>query len=63
MRFAITISLAVSLGRYEGGVLLDVSRRLKENNSTNLNEKITIDVINRASAGGMTAVTASQRLP
>jgi hypothetical protein len=41
MRFAITISRAVSLGSYEGGVLLEVLRPLKEKNTTDSDEQIT----------------------
>jgi hypothetical protein len=61
-RLAITISGAVSLGSYEAGVLFEVLRALKENNISDPNEQITIDVLTGASAGGMTAVTAAQKL-
>jgi hypothetical protein len=47
----------------KGGVLLEVSRHLKENNSIELNEQITINVISRGPAGGITAITAAQKLP
>jgi hypothetical protein len=61
-RLAITISGAVSLGSYEAGVLFEVLRALKENNISAPNEQIIIDVLTGASAGGMTAVTAAQKL-
>jgi hypothetical protein len=60
MRLAITISRGVSLGNYEGGVLLEVAERLKEKNSTDPKDKITVDVISRLSTGEKTAVTAAE---
>jgi hypothetical protein len=61
-RLAITIAGAVSPGSYEAGVLFEVLRALKENNTHNPDEQITVDVLTGASAGGMTAVTAAQKL-
>jgi hypothetical protein len=61
---AIVIAGAVSLGSYEAGVLYEVLNALKTHNDTakDETEKIYIDVITGASAGGMTAAIAAQRL-
>ncbi len=63
-RLAITIAGAVSLGSYEAGVLFEVFDALREHNTKAKNEdqKIYVDVITGASAGGMTAAIAAQRL-
>src|SRR5271170_5818648 len=63
-RVAITIAGAVSLGSYEAGVLYEVLEALRRHNSNakTEDEKIYIDVITGASAGGMTAAMAAQRL-
>jgi predicted acylesterase/phospholipase RssA len=63
-RLAITIAGAVSLGSYEAGVLYEVLNALSRHNGSaqSENEKIYIDVITGASAGGMTAAIAAQRL-
>src|SRR5271166_552147 len=61
-RLAITIAGAVSLGSYEAGVLFEILRALKENNTQNPEGQIIVDVLTGASAGGMTAVTAAQKL-
>jgi hypothetical protein len=64
-RLAITIAGAVSLGSYEAGVLYEVIRAIGEHNShpdTREAERIEIDVLTGASAGGMTAVIATQNL-
>ena len=61
-RLAITIAGAVSLGSYEAGVLFEILRALKENNTQNSHGQIIVDVLTGASAGGMTAVTAAQKL-
>lgn len=64
-RLAITISGAVSLGSYEAGVLYEIIHALRQHNSdpaTSDAEKVHIDVLAGASAGGMTATIAAQKL-
>jgi predicted acylesterase/phospholipase RssA len=65
-RLAITIAGAVSLGAYEAGVLYEIVEALRQHNEhpdTKQNgEQIYIDVLTGASAGGMTAVIAAQKL-
>jgi len=62
---AITIAGAVSLGSYEAGVLFEVLDAIRQHN-TNLQtvdaERILIDVLTGASAGGMTAIVLAQKL-
>jgi hypothetical protein len=64
-RLAITISGAVSLGSYEAGVLYEVITAIGQHNDhpdTTLEERIEIDVLTGASAGGMTAAIDAQNL-
>lgn len=64
-RLAITISGAVSLGSFEAGVMYEICQALKQHNgdpATAEDGKITVDVICGASAGGMTAAIAAQKL-
>jgi hypothetical protein len=64
-RLAITIAGAVSLGSYESGVLWEVLDAIKQHNNsgkTAPQDKIIIDVITGASAGGMTAAILAQKL-
>jgi predicted acylesterase/phospholipase RssA len=63
-RMAITIAGAVSLGSYEAGVLYELLEALRRHNTAakTEDEKIYVDVITGASAGGMTAAMAAQRL-
>jgi hypothetical protein len=66
-RLAITIAGAVSLGSYEAGVLYEILEALRQHNEFcdqqgQPEEKILIDVLTGASAGGMTAVIATQKL-
>ena len=66
-RLAITISGAVSLGSYEAGVLYEICEALRQHNenpeaSANPADRIEIDVLTGASAGGITAVIAAQNL-
>ena len=64
-RLAITISGAVSLGSYEAGVLYEVIHAIGQHNQnakTTEDERIVIDVITGASAGGMTATILAQKL-
>jgi predicted acylesterase/phospholipase RssA len=64
-KLAITISGAVSLGSYEAGVLYEVIRALGQHNqnpATPPADKIYIDVLTGASAGGMTATIAANKL-
>lgn len=64
-KLAITISGAVSLGAFEAGVMYEILRALKQHNNdprTTADQKIVIDVLTGASAGGMTAAIAAQKL-
>jgi hypothetical protein len=66
-RLAITISGAVSLGSYEAGVLYEVMTAIGKHNADPATiaddaDRIEIDVLTGASAGGMTAVIATQNL-
>jgi len=66
-KMAITISGAVSLGSYESGVIFEVLDALAQHNqwasASNLSdERIEIDVLTGASAGGMTVAMIAQRL-
>lgn len=66
-RLAITVSGAVSLGSYEAGVLYEVLRAIGEHNVNpdtlaNPDQRIEIDVLTGASAGGMSAAIMAQVL-
>lgn len=66
-KLAITISGAVSLGSYDAGVVFEVLDALTQHNqwadANNLaDERIEIDVLTGASAGGMTVAMIAQRL-
>ncbi|MBI5186463.1 MAG: patatin-like phospholipase family protein [Nitrospinae bacterium] len=64
-KLAIVISGAVSLGSYEAGVMYEIINAIGQHNShedTKRKERIEIDVITGASAGGMTAVITAQKL-
>lgn len=63
-RLAITISGAVSLGSYEAGVLYEVLTALAQHNAAVVDpaDRILVDVLTGASAGGMTAAIAGQML-
>lgn len=64
-RLAITIAGAVSLGSFEAGVLYEVLAAIKQHNenpATTADQRIEIDVLTGASAGGMTATIAAQKL-
>jgi hypothetical protein len=64
-RLAITVSGAVSLGSYEAGVLYEVLYAIGQHNQnpqTSDDEKIYIDVLTGASAGGMSIALAAQKL-
>lgn len=64
-RLAITIAGAVSLGSYEAGVayeLLEAVRTHNQQPGLDADDKIYIDTITGASAGGMTAAMLAQRL-
>lgn len=64
-KLAITMAGAVSLGSYEAGVLYEVLDAVHQHNTnpeTTDVDKILIDVITGASAGGMTAVILAQKL-
>ncbi len=62
---AITIAGAVSLGSYEAGVLYEVLDAIQQHNNnpaTTDDDRIEIDVLTGASAGGMTAIILAQKL-
>jgi hypothetical protein len=66
-KLAITISGAVSLGSYESGVAFEVLDALAQHNQWARenelpDERIEIDVLTGASAGGMTVAMIAQRL-
>ncbi len=64
-RLAVTVSGAVSLGSYEAGVLYEVLYAIGQHNQnpqTSEEEKIYIDVLTGASAGGMSVALAAQKL-
>src|SRR5262245_48112580 len=63
-RLALTVSGAVSLGSYEAGVLYEVVTALAAHNrhATRASERIEIDVLTGASAGGMSVAVLAQKL-
>lgn len=63
-RLAITIAGAVSLGSYEAGVMWEVLDAIAQHNKQAVGEeqKIFVDVVTGASAGGMTAVILANKL-
>ncbi|BAZ17194.1 hypothetical protein NIES4071_90720 [Calothrix sp. NIES-4071] len=63
-KLAVVISGAVSLGSYEAGVMYEVLEAIAIHNdkATSDEERIEIDVITGASAGGMTACILAQHL-
>ena len=64
-RLAITVAGAVSLGSYEAGVLYEIFHAIGQHNAdpaTSEADKIVVDVLTGASAGGMTATIATQKL-
>ncbi len=64
-KLAIAISGAVSLGSYEAGVMYEVLEAIAKHNekpATEDSDRIEIDVITGASAGGMTAGILAQKL-
>src|ERR1700683_4505365 len=64
-KLAVTIAGAVSLGAYESGVLYEVLDAIAQHNKDAQApdaEKIVIDVLTGASAGGMTAIILAQKL-
>ena len=57
-RVAFAISGAVSLGSYEAGTVYEIIRAFAEHNNSlpeGSDQRIAIDVLTGASAGGMTA--------
>jgi hypothetical protein len=63
-RFAITVAGAVSLGSYEAGVLYEIIEAFRQHNAQAATEddKIIVDVLTGASAGGMTSTIVAQKL-
>jgi len=64
-KLAITIAGAVSLASYEAGVLYEVLDAIAQHNApmgSDDPDRIVIDVLTGASAGGMTAIILSQKL-
>ncbi|MEM5498422.1 patatin-like phospholipase family protein [Paraglaciecola mesophila] len=62
-KVAIAISGAVSLGSYEAGTMYEIINAIKLHNESNpSDQRIKIDVMTGASAGGMTAALIAQKL-
>jgi hypothetical protein len=64
-KLAITIAGAVSLGAYEAGVLYEVIDAIKQHNDSldpSSDDRIVIDVLTGASAGGVSASLLAQKL-
>ncbi len=65
-KLSLTISGAVSLGSYESGVAFEILDALSQHNQwaaqNSPDERIEIDVLTGASAGGMTVAMIAQRL-
>jgi predicted acylesterase/phospholipase RssA len=64
-KLAVTIAGAVSLGSYEAGVLYEVLDAIHSYNTdpgVEADDRIVIDVLTGASAGGMTAIILAQKL-
>lgn len=61
-KVAIAISGAVSLGSYESGTVYELIHAIKLHNDANPDNRIEIDVLSGASAGGMTAAMIAQKL-
>ena len=64
-RLAITIAGAVSLGSYEAGVMWEVLDAIAQHNldpQTRSEDRIIVDVVTGASAGGMTGIILAQKL-
>jgi len=64
-KLAITIAGAVSLGSYEAGVLCEVLDAIQQHNGDPLttdDDRVVIDVLTGASAGGITAILLAQKL-
>ncbi len=63
IRLAITVAGAVSLGSYEAGVLYEILDALAQHNAgLPDDQKILVDVLTGASAGGMSATVLAQKL-
>ena len=61
-KLAVVISGAVSLGSYEAGVTYEILEAIAQHNEKTNNERIEIDVITGASAGGITATILAKSL-
>jgi len=64
-KLAIIVSGAVSLGSYEAGVMYEIFHALDQHNQsadTMPEDRILVDVLTGASAGGMTAAILAQKL-
>lgn len=63
IRLAITVAGAVSLGSYEAGVLYEILDAIAQHNAgASAENKIFIDVLTGASAGGMSVTVSAQKL-
>ncbi len=63
IRLAITVAGAVSLGSYEAGVLYEILDAIAQHNAgVPDSQKILVDVLTGASAGGMSATVLAQKL-
>lgn len=64
-KLAITVAGAVSLGSYEAGVLYEFLDAIAQHNQdarTSDADRVVVDVLTGASAGGMTAIILAQKL-
>lgn len=64
-KLAVTVAGAVSLGSYEAGVVYEFLDAIHQHNQDPLtapDDRIVIDVVTGASAGGMTAILLAQKL-
>lgn len=61
-KVSIAISGAVSLGSYEAGTVYEIIHAIQLHNDANPDNRIEIDVLSGASAGGMTAAVIAQKL-
>lgn len=61
-KVSIAISGAASLGSYEAGTVYEIVHAIKLHNKNNPDNRIVIDVVSGASAGGITAALLTQKL-
>ena len=64
-KISITVSGAVSLGSYEAGVMYEIIHAIGQHNKNvgiDSDNRVLIDVLTGASAGGMTSTILAQKL-